>query len=388
MLKPKLKTIVASLVAAAYFTGMASSAQACTALAITDTNGLGYSGKTMEYSQPMPLQMEYIPAGTKMVSLTPSGADGMSFVTKYAILGGGMKALKNSHQDTMVEAANDQGLSVSSNEMDGSRAPGNLGTNNSKILAATDMINWILGNHRTVAEVKQALESGDIKVWLPKIPFMGGAEMPLHYVVFDKTGAGIVIEYMDGVQTVYDNPVGAAANLPEFSWHLKNLNNYAQLTNVDKNTGSFKNLKVNAPDSGNALSNLPSSQISADRFVKAAFYVNYVRKATNPDQAVITLAHILNNFDRPYDLSVDLPSGAGGREGTQSGKRSSEVSLFTWMNDKGRNRYYLRTIDSMNFSTFDMTKLVSLKSTVKVPFTSINDSNLDGTKLMLDAASK
>lgn len=163
---------MASLVAAAYFAGMTSSAQACTALVITDTNGLGYSGKTMEYSQPIPLQMQYIPVGTKMVSLTPSGADGMTFVTKYAILGGGMKPFGNAHQDMMVEAANDQGLSVSSNEMDGSRAPGNIGTDNGKILAATDMINWILGNHRTAAEVKQALESGDIKVWLPKIPFM------------------------------------------------------------------------------------------------------------------------------------------------------------------------------------------------------------------------
>lgn len=386
MLKPKLKTVVASLVAAAYFTGMASSAQACTALAITDTNGLGYSGKTMEYSQPIPLLMQYIPVGTKMVSLTPSGADGMTFITKYAILGGGMQPFKQAHQDMMVEAINDQGLSVSSNEMDGSRAPGNIGADNTKILAATDMTNWILGNHRTVAEVKQALESGDIKVWLPKIPFMGGAETPLHYIVFDKTGAGIVIEYMNGVQTVYDNPVGAAANLPEFSWHLKNLNNYAQLTNVDKNSATFKNLKVNAPDSGNALANLPSSQISADRFVKAAFYVNYVRKATNPDQAVVTLAHILNNFDRPYDLSVDLPEGSGGREGMQAGKKSSEVSVFTWMNDKGRGRYYLRTIDSMNFATFDINKLSMVTKTVKVPLTKINDQTLDGTKLMLEAA--
>lgn len=383
-----LKKTLSSIVAAAYLLGSTGSALACTALAITDTNGLGYSGKTMEYSQPIPLLMQYIPAGTKMVSLTPSGADGMTFVTKYGILGGGMQPYKQAHQDMMVEAINDQGLSLSSNEMDGSRAPSGLGSDSSKILAASDMANWVLGNHRTVAEVKQALESGNIKVWLPKIPFMGGAETPLHYVIFDKTGAGIVIEYMNGVQTVYDNPVGAAANLPEFSWHLKNLNNYAQLTNVDKNSGTFKKLNVSAPDSGNALSNLPSSQISADRFVKAAFYVNYVRKAKTPDQAVITLAHILNNFDRPYDLSVDLPTGSGGREGTQAGKKSSEVSVFTWMNDKGRNRYYLRTIDAMNFAMFDMTKLASLKSTVKVPFASINDSNLDGTKILLDAASK
>lgn len=381
------KHVLSKVLAAAIAASSVSNAIACTAMVITDANGIGYNGKTMEYAQPIPLQMEYIPAGTKMVSMTPSGSDGMTFVTKFAIIGGGMRATKASQQDTMVEAMNDQGLSVSSNEMDGSQSPvAGVGSDNGKVLAATDLVNWMLGNHRTVAEVKQALQSGEVKVWLPKIPFMNNADFPIHYVVFDKTGAGLVIEYLNGVQNVYDNPVGAVANEPEFPWHLKNLNNYAQLTNVDKNTGRFGNLQVRAPDNGNALANLPSSHISADRFVKAAFYTTYVRKAKNPDDAVITLAHILNNFDRPYDLSVDLPSGSGsGREGTSAKSTTSEVTLFTWMGDKARNRYYLRTIGSMNFSMFDMNKLATLKTTVKVPFASINDSTLDGTQLLLSA---
>lgn len=382
------RQVLSKVFAAALAASSISNAIACTAMVITDMNGIGYNGKTMEYAQPIPLQMQYIPAGTKMVSMTPSGSDGMTFVTKFAILGGGMRATKASHQDTMVEAMNDQGLSVSSNEMDGSQSPvAGVGADNGKVLAATDLVNWMLGNYRTVAEVKQALQSGEVKVWLPKIPFMNNAEFPIHYVVFDKTGSGIVIEYLNGVQNVYDNPVGAVANEPEFPWHLKNLNNYAQLTNIDKNTGRFGNLQVRAPDNGNALANLPSSHISADRFVKAAFYTTYVRKAKNPEDAVITLAHILNNFDRPYDLSIDLPSGSGsGREGASANSTSSEVTIFTWIGDKARNRYYLRTIGSMNFAMFDMNKLVSLNTTVKVPFANINDSTLDGTQLLLNAA--
>jgi choloylglycine hydrolase len=194
----------------------------------------------------------------------------------------------------------------------------------------------------------------------------------------------MVVEFLNGKMNVYDNPVGVVTNAPEFPWHLANLNNYAFLSNVDRNEGQFGKLKVTAPDSGNALAGLPSSQISADRFVKAAYYTTFVRKAKNPDDAMTTLAHILNNFDRPYDLSAD-PAGTGG-DGTKIWDTSSEVTVFTWMNDKARNRYHLRTIDAINFTTFDIDKLASLKKVVSVDFTKIVNQP-DGTQMMLDAAS-
>jgi penicillin V acylase-like amidase (Ntn superfamily) len=234
-----------------------------------------------------------------------------------------------------------------------------------------------------VAEVKESLQGGGVSVWLPKVPLVGDIELPMHFILWDKTGAGIVIEFLNGKMNVHDNPVGVATNAPDFPWHLTNLNNYAQLTNVDKNTGQFGQLKVSAPDSGNALANLPSSQIAAGRFVKAAFYTQFVRKADSPDDAVITLGHIMNNFDRPYDLSIDKGYSA---EGGTAGTTSSEVTLFTWMNDKSRNLYFLRTIDALNFAKFEINKLAPLKSVVNVPLAKINDAALDGTQVLLNAA--
>jgi penicillin V acylase-like amidase (Ntn superfamily) len=152
---------------------------------------------------------------------------------------------------------------------------------------------------------------------------------------------------------------------------------------MDRNEGQFGKLKVTAPDSGNALASLPSSQISADRFVKAAYYTTYTKKAKTAAEAVVTLAHILNNFDRPYDLSADPPGTAG--DGPAMWDTSSEVTVFTWMNDKARNRYYLRTIDAMNFTEFDIEKLAVLKKPVSVDFTKILNQP-DGTQILLDAA--
>lgn len=368
---------------AALMAATAGPASACTALMITDANGVAYSGKTMEYSTPIPLLMTYMPAGTKVVSLAPDGSDGMSFTTKYPILGGATAAAMQpgAHQGMMVEAANDQGLSVSSNELPETVEPTDVGNDKAQQLAGTDLANWVLGSFATVAEAKAALAKGDVKVWLPKLDFVGGV-LPEHYIFFDKTGDGMVIEFTGGKMNVYDNPVGVATNGPEFPWHLANLRNYSFLDNMDRNSGQFGKLKVTAPDSGNALAGVPSTQISYGRFVKAAYYTTFTRKAKNPQDAVVTLAHILNNFDRPYNLSEDA-AGTGG-DGTKIWDTSSEVTIFTWMNDKARNRYYLRTIDALSFTEFDIAKLAPLKKVVAVDFTKIVDQP-DGTRLMLEA---
>ena len=372
-----LLLLILSLVIAVPF------AHACTALMITDKQGNAYSAKTMEYAVPLPFAMSYVPAGTKVVSVAPGNKPGLSFETKYPVLGVGANVGVGSGLNMLAEAANDQGLSVSSNEMPGSQSPTGAGSDAAKAVASTDLALYLLGNFKSVAEVKAALVDGSVSVWLPEIPLMGNLVAPLHYILFDKTGAGIVIEYLDGKQNIHDNPVGVVTNAPDFPWHLKNLNNYAQLTNVDKNTGQFGQLKVGAPDSGNALDNLPSSQISAGRFVKAAYYTQFVRKADSPEDAVITLGHIMNNFDRPYDLSIDKGYSA---EGGAAGTTSSEVTLFTWMNDKSRNLYFLRTIDALNFAKFEIEKLSPIKKVVTVPLDKINDDQLDGTQILLSAA--
>ena len=358
-------------------------ASACTALMITDKKGNAYSAKTMEYAVPMPFEMSYAPAGTKVVSVAPGKKPGLSFETKYPVLGVSADVGVGNGINMMVESANNQGLSISTNELPGSQSPAGAGSDAAKALATTDLGLYLLGNFQSVAEVKEALQGSAVSVWVPKIPLVGNIEAPFHYILFDKTGAGIVIEFLDGKMNVHDNPVGVVTNAPDFPWHLKNLNNYAQLTNLDKNIGQFGQLKVGAPDSGNTLASVPSSQISAGRFVKAAFYTQFVRKADSPEDAVITLGHIMNNFDRPYDLSIDKGYSA---EGGAPGSTTSEVTLFTWMNDKVRNLYFLRTISALNFAKFEIDKLTPIKSVVKVPLEKISDTQLDGTQVLLGAA--
>jgi penicillin V acylase-like amidase (Ntn superfamily) len=164
---------------------------------------------------------------------------------------------------------------------------------------------------------------------------------------------------------------------------LENLNNYAQLTNVDRNNGTFGSLKVNPPDGGNALAGLPSTQIASGRFVKAAFFTNYVRKAKTPAEAIQTLSHVINNFDRPYDLSID-PEGSNPEAANAVKGAVGEVTLFTTMNDLAQNQFYIRLINSINFSKIDLRKLANVREVKKVSFDAVAQLNgADATELFL-----
>jgi choloylglycine hydrolase len=329
----------------------------CTTMMTFDTAGRGYLGRTIEYSMLMPTTLTYMPAGTNIESSTPDGKQGKTFNTLYPILAVAGEAIKTAKQPALFQGTNDQGLGFSSNTLTNSSAPA-VGNDPSKILSVADIGTWILGNFKTVAEVKAALLSGEIEFWLPLVPDFGNTPYQEHFGVFDKSGGAIVIEFQHGKLNVYDNPVYVMANQPEFPWHLENLNNYT-FSNHNPNSGKLGKLDVASTDAGSALAALPSAQTSPGRFVKAAFYVNYVRKAETPDEAVTSLAHIINNFDRCPDLTVDAAGGMG--DGPRSNTESTEVTYLSFVHDLSRNLFYLRTINAMNWSVIDFNDLKGIK---------------------------
>ena len=370
-----MKTITTSLVCASLIISSISNSSACTALMMQDAKGNAYEARTVEWGGALPEALHYLPAGFQVQSETPDGKQGMTFKTKYGFVGVILKHMvPNAKQPGILEGANDQGLSLSLNAFIGASVPP-VDPDDSKVLSIMDFGAWALGNFQNVAQVKQALANKDVSVWLPPLAILGGMKAPFHYAIFDKTGAGIVVEFSNGKVNVYDNPVGVMTNGPEFPWHLENLNNYAQLSNVDRNSGTFGSLKVNPPDGGNALAGVPSSQIASGRFVKAAFYTTYVRKAKTPAEAVQTLSHVINNFDRPYDLSID-PEGSNAESANGSKGAIGEVTLFTTMNDLAQNQFYIRPINAINFSRVDLPKLADVKEFKKVSLDKI--AQLDG----------
>ena len=356
----------------------------CTVLSYIDANGNAYTGRTNEYPGMQPDELTYFPCGTKIVSQMPDGKPGYSFVTKYAIFGATLKGMvPNALQDTLHEAVNDQGLSITVNAFmeNGEHQITDSARN---VISIVDFGTWVLGNFKTVLEVKSAIEKSEVTIWLPRIASMWNLLAPVHFALFDTTGQGIVVEFPDGKPTVYMNDVGVLTNDPAFPWHLKNLNNFAGLTNIDKNKGQFNRLTVTSPDSGNALASLPSTNISAGRFVKAAYYSHFAAKAQSKEEAIQTLSHIMNNFDRPKNITIDEAGSAGKGEAIASASDTSEVTFFTVLIDLSQREFFIRTIKSINYTKFDLKKLDKITAVTVVSFDALSlNTSFDGTHLLM-----
>jgi len=61
------------------------------------------------------------------------------------------------------------------------------------VLSATDLGSWTLGKFQRVAEVKAALSNQPVA--LDSIDLLGGAETPFHYVLHDRSGEAVVLDF-------------------------------------------------------------------------------------------------------------------------------------------------------------------------------------------------
>lgn len=342
----------------------------CTSLGYRDAGGKAYFGRTLELTLDLPYQMAYFPAGFATRS-TVEGHAPVEYRARHAVLAVTMpsriptpEAPTGIDDLKVLEGLNDQGLTFSLLSYPTAGGRQRAVEMTQAVLSASDLGGWCLGQFATVAQVKEAVAAQQIL--LVPLAILGGVESPFHYVVHDATGAALVIEFDRGEMKIYDNPVGVMTNGPNFGWHLTNLNNYTFLSNVDRSTASFGGYKAVQPDSGIATAGLPASNTSVGRFVRAAYYAAFTEKAATPDLAVRTLAHILNNFDRPRGVSIDYPGEGGGHmevaglEQPQGQAYATEYTCWTSLSDLDRKLFFVRDYRSLNFTRFDLGALADV----------------------------
>ncbi|ODA67389.1 Penicillin acylase precursor [Methyloligella halotolerans] len=349
----------------------------CTSLNYQDATGRSYFGRTLEMTVDLPYQTVYFPAGWSFTS-EMEGHPALTYEGKHGFLAVTMPDRVPSTASPIglpdlkaVEGLNDQGLTFSLLSYPSAGGPQQAVEVTRAVLSASDLGSWALAQFATVAEVKSAL--AEQPVMLQALAILGGIESPFHYVVHDATGASIVIEFNRGQMSVHDNPVGVMTNGPEFTWHLTNLDNYTFLSNVDQSAATFGGYQAAQPDSGIATAGLPASNTSVGRFVRAVYYAQFAEKVSDPDQAVQTLAHVMNNFDRPRGITIDYPQKGGGQlevaglDGGSGEAYATEFTCWTNLSDLDRKLFFLRDYHGMNYTKFDLTKLAGLKQPKVVP---------------------
>ncbi len=367
----------------------------CTTLTYSDAGGAIYLGRTMEMDVEESWALAYVPEGQSFESEVP-GQQPITYTAKRRFLAvtapedPSMSAEQAKLSDLMVlQGLNDAGLTLGVLAYPAGGSGRSTAEMTRAALQATDLGSWILSQFSTVSEVKEGLEKQPVFLTRMEV-VVGNAQFPMHIAVHDRSGASIVIEWDKGKEKVYDNPVGVMTNGPQFSWHLTNLNNWTHLTNVDHSSAKFGSLAVTQPDSGIATAALPASNTSAGRFVRALYYSNFAEKVSDPDRAMLALARIMNNFDRPRGATIDLP-GVGGEgmrlkgTGQEEGKPETEYTSWTVLSDLNRGHFLIRAYAAFNYTAFDLGRLADVDGVRLLPLAELDPLGGDGTSALVAA---
>ena len=212
--------------------------------------------------------------------------NGADFRTTYALIG-----IATVMEDVPLyyEAANEAGLAAA-----GLNFPGNAVYSTPKEgmdnITPFELIPWILGQAKTVAEVRSLLANLN----LTNIPFSAVVPLaPLHFMFSDQRESLVLEPTAEGLK-VYQNPYDVMTNNPPFPFHLANMHNYLNLspkngTNQFSSQYSLQNYGV-----GMGAIGLPGDASSASRFVRTAFHLTNSHSHTELEN-VGQVFHILDS---------------------------------------------------------------------------------------------
>lgn len=240
---------------------------ACSRVLLNSPGGPVVVGRNMDWINSMPVDFYVIPRGldrTGMVNSKPA-----QWKSKYGLL-----ALVRNGAGVM-DGINEKSLS------------GHmlwLGTSDygirEKEKPAISLGIWLqycLENYASVKEVAESFEKNPIQIVTTQFD---GLKASTHLAFEDASGDSLVLEYQGGKAKVYHSRLNTVmTNDPVYSKQLENLKNY-------KGFGGMKSL--------------PGSNEPADRFVRAAFYLQGLPKPANGQEAVAYMFSVIRNVSQPF----------------------------------------------------------------------------------------
>jgi choloylglycine hydrolase len=316
-----------------------SAALACTGIMLRNADGSVVHGRTVEFGVEIDASLAVVPRGIAFTGTTPQGT-GMRYSAKYAVVG-----VFAYTTVAIADGLNEKGLAAGAFYFPGFARYAELtAANTDKAVSPIEFTNWLLTQFATVTEARAAIERGDVVVAPTAIDGWGTAPPPLHYVVYDRTGASIVVEPIDGRLDVSDNPIGVITNSPDFGWHMTNLRNYLALQPENATPLTIEGVQLSPLGQGTGLLGLPGDFTPPARFVRAVAFTMAATKSPDSWAGVRQVFHILNNFDIPV----------GAIRETRAGQTAYDFTQMTVVRDPQTLRYYWTTYDDQSIKVIDL----------------------------------
>lgn len=287
-------------------------ADACSRVLYTGNDGLRIVGRSLDWKTPIPTNLYVYPRGMKKVGNTVAGA--VEWTSKY----GAVYAV--GYDGGVTEGMNEKGLVV--NGLFCKDAVYVNETNADKpAMSLAVFVAWLLDMNATTDEVVAVVS--DHNFTISGATFDGGTVSALHWGVTDASGKCAIIEFDKGNVKVYEGQdMPAMTNDPQFP-AMTAINDYWT--------------KVGG---GNML---PGTVKSPDRYVRAYYFDNHVKKTADADLGFAITRSILMNVSVPYQYAVE----------TEPNVSSTQWRSFANIRDL---RYYFDIVTNLGVYYIDLSK--------------------------------
>lgn len=316
-----------------------SDAAACTGITLTAGDSSRIVARTIEWGGSS-LNSTYVvvPRGYTQRSYTPEGVDGMVYTSRYGYVG-----MSVEQKEFVAEGLNEEGLSAGLFYFPGYGKYRDFDPAKKDVsIADLQLVSWILGECRTVDDVKKAVQSVRIVSVDPRAS-------TVHWRFADPSGRQIVLEVIDGKNVFYENRLGVLTNSPGFDWQVTNLNNYVNLFPGTAPAQRMGAIGLSSFGAGSGFLGIPGDVTPPSRFVRAAFYQTTAPQRPTAVETVMQCFHILNNFDIPIgietsrgDTAVDIPSAT---QWTAVTDMTNRVVYYRTMYNSVIRKIDLRSVD-------------------------------------------
>ena len=339
-----------SLVSVLFFI-ISSIGYACTGITVKTNKNDVLQARTVEYGEGnLNSQLVITPRGHEFQSLTPEGKiNGLKWKNKYGYVG-----ISMINEIFIGEGVNEEGLNAGIFYFPHYGKLKNYNPKDaSSSLVDMEFVKWILGNFKTVDEVKEGLKN----ITIVSVEEKEGKQLSTgHWRVGDKNGGNIVIEIVENGQVkIYDNKVGVLTNSPDYDWHIKNLNNYINLYAGNAKDYTVDGQQIFSFGAGTGMLGLPGDITPPSRFIRAFLFLKTLKTPESTLEGVLSAFHVLNNFDIPIGVEYSAEHKKYIPKGILSATQWTTVSNLTdrefyykTMNDNQIRKVYLKKMDFNN----------------------------------------
>ncbi|WP_315128723.1 linear amide C-N hydrolase [Comamonas antarctica] len=253
---------------------MLPAAWACTRVVYHGAAGQVITARSMDWKSDITSNLWVLPRG--MQRSGEAGPNSLRWTSRYGSL------VTSGYDVSTTDGVNEAGLHANLLWLAESEYP-RFDANSKPGLTIAAWAQYVLDNFASVAEAVAALQLEPFTLVTDNVPGENRLTT-LHLSMSDAGGDSAIVEYIGGRQVIHHSrSYQVMTNSPHFEQQLA-LNAYWQQIG------------------GTTM--LPGTNRAADRFARAAFYVNAVPKDPDPNKALASVFSVIRNVSVPYGIST------------------------------------------------------------------------------------